>query len=171
MSSAISDERSGQFDTGGSEMPSESFVKSSPEAQPKERYSLWTSLENAGLIGGLVAVPTFMGAVGNAVLGAHPLVPVGVSALSAAAVGTYSYKSAMKSFNGHPVLAGMATFMGGITAAMVTPFLSIPGAAYGWKGAAIATAVAAAGTGAVSAIGIHHANKEIDAHNATLACG
>jgi hypothetical protein len=148
--------------------PSETFTPSSEATQPKERYPAWTPLANAGVVGLLVAVPAFAGAAGNAVFGASPYLPVGVSALAGAGAGTWAYKSSMKEFRGHPVLVGLSTLGAGVVAAVAAPFLSIPGAAYGWKGAAVATAVAAIGTGVVSAFGIHHANKKIDQQNAAL---
>ncbi len=149
--------------------PAEVFTPSTPtDAKPRERYKAWVPLANAGVVAALVAVPAFAGAAGNALFGAHPMVTTGVGAVTAAGAGTWAYKSSKKEFNGHPVLVGLSTLTVGTVSLLAAPILSIPGAAYGWKGAAIATAAAAIGTGVVSAFGIHHANKEIDRQNAAL---
>ncbi len=158
-----------QTPVASSNVPSESFTPSEASAQPKERYEAWVPLANAGVVAGVVGVPSLLGAAGHAVFGASPFIPIGVAAVATAGAATWSYKSSMKAFNKHPILVGLSVLTAGTAAALAAPFASIPGAAYGWKGAAVAMAVAGVGAGVISAVGIHQANKKIDAHNATLA--
>lgn len=147
---------------------SDSFTPSDPSKELKEPYPAWTPLANAGVAAAVVAIPAFLGAGGNSAFGASEFIPLGVSVLAGGTAGTLAYRSAHKEFKGHPVLTGLSTLVAGGASAVIAPFLSIPGAAYGWKGAAIATAVAAIGTGVITAFGVHSANQKIAEHNAGL---
>jgi hypothetical protein len=146
----------------------DSYSPSEASQEPKELYPAWTPLANAGVAAAVVAIPAFLGAAGQSAFGSSEFIPLGVSLVAGGTAGTLAYRSAHKEFRGHPVLTGIRTVAAGGVSAVVAPFLSLPGAAYGWKGAAIATAIAAIGTGVISAFGVHSANQKIAQHNASL---
>lgn len=139
--------------------PQDSFQ---PDQPKPEKYPAWTPLANAAVVGGLVGVPSILGAVEHSLFGpavASGLTWVATPIVAGLAVGAYAFKSSKKEFNGHPILTGLTTLVAGGAAAVVSPFLKTPGAVWGWQGALIATGVAAAATGVISAVGIHHANQ------------
>ena len=146
----------------------EKFDPDTMEKALKERYEPWVPLANAAVVGGAVGAASALGAVEHALLGAEMAAAVTsyvTPLVAGVGIGYWAGKSAMKEFNGHPVLVGMSALFAGGAAAVLTPLLKIPGAAYGWTGAAVATAVGAVGAGVVSAVGIHKANEKIDHHN------
>jgi len=138
----------------------------------KKPYEAWVPLANAGIVGGVVGGASALGALEHQLLGAE--LASGITAVvtplaAGLGVGYWAGKSAAKEFNGHPVLVGMSALFAGGAAAVVTPFLKMPGAAFGWTGALVAAGVGAAGAGIITAVGIHKANQKIEHHNKLFA--
>lgn len=145
--------------------PTETFTPGGA-AQPKKPYEPWVPLANAGVVAGLVGIPSAIGAIGASTLG-QVATGVLLPLTAAAGAGYLAYRSAKKETY-HPVIIGMSTLAAGGIAGMVSPFLAFPGASWGFKGALIAAGVAGGLAGVVSAFGIHHENKKIAAFNASL---
>ncbi len=138
----------------------------------KKPYEAWVPLANAAVVGGAFGGASALGALEHQLLGAE--LASGITAVvtplaAGIGVGYWAGKSAAKEFNGHPVLVGISALFAGGAAAVVSPFLKMPGAAYGWTGAAVATAVGAVGAGVITAVGIHKANQKIEHHNKLFA--
>ncbi len=128
-----------------------------PEApqDPEDKLPAWAPLANAAVVGGVIGVPSALGALENAFLGpevATGLTWIATPIVAGLGVGYWAGRSAYEEFNGHPILTGLSALTAGGLAAAVSPFLKTPGAAFGWKGAAIATAIGAVGAGAATAI-------------------
>ena len=134
--------------------------KEPSSTEPQEKYEAWEPFANAAVVGGAVAVPTALGAIGNTLFpNAGPLAKgamvLGSTAIAGTAAGIWAVKGAKEEFNNHPVLVGISGLAAGGIAALGTSFLSPIGAAYGWTGVGVATAVAGIGAGVVSAVGMH----------------
>lgn len=128
---------------------------------PEDKLPAWAPLANAAVVGGLIGAPSALGALENAFLGpkvASALTWIATPIVAGVGVGYFVGKSAHEEFNGHPILTGLSAVMAGGVAAAASPFLKTPGAVWGWKGAAIATAIGAIGAGAATAI--HMANQD-----------
>lgn len=150
-----------------SQPPAETFTASSQsQTKPKERYEAWVPLANAGLVALAVGVPSLLGAAGTAAFGSSTGSSLGLFVAGAVGGGTYGYQSSKNDY--HPVYRAFSIMVPGGGAALAAPILGAAGSFCGFKGAAVATAVAAVGAGVVSAFGIHFANKSIDEQNAAL---
>lgn len=132
--------------------------------EPKESYSAWTPLANAGVVGAAVAVPAAVGALATSVFpNAGPLAKGAMVVGSAAALGLgaglWAVRGAKEEFNGHPVLTAISGVMAGGAGMLGGALLSPVGVNYGWTGVAVAAGVGAIGAGVVSAVGIHMSQK------------
>lgn len=131
----------------------------SGDSPPQDSFESNVPFANAGFVGGAVGVASAVGAVGHSVFGAGTATALAWSALPVAAglgVGLYAARGAQEEFNGHPVLTAIVGIGTAGAAAVAAPILATPGAAFGWKGAAVATVVGALGAGIVSAVGMHY---------------
>lgn len=131
--------------------------------EPTEKYESWVPLANAAVVGGAIALPTAVGALGHQFLGAGLATGLAVSVVpvaTAVGVGAWAYNSAKEEFNGHPILTGLTTAVAAGAAGLGAMILSPIGANFGWTGVAVATAVGAVAAGGITAVGIHHANKK-----------
>ena len=80
--------------------------------EPTEKYESWVPLANAAVVGGAIALPTAVGALGHQFLGAGLATGLAVSVVpvaTAVGVGAWAYNSAKEEFNGHPILTGLTT--------------------------------------------------------------
>lgn len=134
------------------------------QQEPKETYSAWDPVKNAGVVGAAIAVPTAMGALASSLFpNAGPLAKGAMVLGSATALGLgaglWAVKGAKEEFNGHPILTGMSGFLAGGAGLVGGALLSPIGVGYGWTGAAVAVGVGAIGAGVVSALGINAAQR------------
>lgn len=151
--------------------PADKFDPDKMEKAFKKPYEAWVPLANAGVVGGVVGGASALGALEHQLFGAEvastitgALTPI----VAFAGVTYFTTRSAYKEFK-HPIIAGLAGLTAGTAAAVISPFAKMPGAAFGWTGAAVAAGVTAAATGIISAVGIHKANQKIEHHNKLFA--
>ena len=144
--------------------PANPPLQNSETQEPKESYSAWTPLANAGVVGAAVAVPAAVGALATSVFPnagtlAKGAMVVGASAALGLGAGLWAVKGAKEEFNGHPVLTAISGVVAGGAGMLGGALLSPVGVNYGWTGVAVAAGVGAVGAGVVSAVGIHLAQK------------
>lgn len=144
--------------------PQPKAAEDSSAQQPKESYSAWDPVKNAGVVGAAIAVPAALGAVATSLFpNAGPLAKGAMVVGSATAMGLGSglwmMKGAKEEFNGHPVLTAIPTIAAAGAGMLGGALLSPVGIGYGWTGVAVAAGVGAVGAGVVSAIGIHASQK------------
>ena len=144
--------------------PQPEATQGSNQQEPRETYSAWDPIKNAGVVGAAIGVPAAIGAVTSSLFpNAGPLAKGAMVLGSATALGLgaglWAIKGAKEEFNGHPILTGISGFVAGGAGLVGGALLSPVGVSYGWTGVAVAAGVGAIGAGVVSAIGIHASQK------------